>query len=347
MKIITVGPLWRGSNAGGLFRAFSRQGQIIDIVDEFYFLSLRSKRTLTKIIEKLIRNLQTDEFNNQIKVNLTKFQPDVLFVYKGAFVYPETLDFAASRNIRIALFYPDVSMTFHGGNIPKCLPKYELIFTTKTFGINDLKDNFGTNRAVFVPHGFDPEIHRKIKVEDRDSALYACDASFIGTWSPKKEKYLAGIKAALPNLSLRIWGNQWSKSNSPILASSIMHKEVLGDLYAIAIRASKINLGILSERVEGASSGDLITSRTFHIPGCGGFMLHERNEESVLYFDEGTEVGFFDGEEELVEKVRYYLANEQERLQVAEAGYQRALRDHSLDERAKTVLMHMEQLLKP
>ena len=345
MKILAVGPLFRGSNAGGLFRAFSRSGQIIDIVDEFYFISMRGKRLVTKIIEKFVRPIQTVEFNDQIKSSILKLQPDVLFIYKGAFVYPETLDFAKSRGAKLVMFYPDVSMTFHGGNIPKCIPKYELIFTTKTFGKGDLQEKFGVNCGVFVPHGFDPEIHRKLPISRRDHEMFDCDASFIGTWSPKKERFLAALKEAVPHLDLKVWGTQWSKSKSQALEKSLMHKDVFGDLYALAIRCSKVNLGILSEKVAGASSGDLITSRTFHIPGAGGFMLHERNEESVLYFDEGTEVGFFDGEAELIEKVRYYLKNEDERLTVAEAGHGRAVKDHSLDARAHTVLGHMEQLM--
>ena len=112
----------------------------------------------------------------------------------------------------------------------------------------------------------------------------------------------------------------------------------MGDLYAVAIQCSKINLGILSEQVTGASSGDLITSRTFHIPGSFGFLLHERNEESVLYFKENEEAGFFDGPEELVQKVSYYLEKSGLREQIRLSGYIRSLREHSLDERAKTVI---------
>ena len=66
MKILAIGPLWRGSNAGGLFRAMSREGCLIDIVDEFYFISLQTKTKLNKILERVIRPLQMAEFNNVI-----------------------------------------------------------------------------------------------------------------------------------------------------------------------------------------------------------------------------------------------------------------------------------------
>jgi len=343
MKILAVGPLWRGSNAGGLFRAMSREGCLMEIADEFYFISLQTKRKLTKILERLIRPLQFDEFNNAIKKKITVFKPDIVFVYKGAFVYPETLQFAREKGCKLVLFYPDVSMTAHGNNIPRSIPLYDLIFTTKTFGITDMKAKYGVNNAYFIPHGFDPEIHRQIPLSEENKKSFGCDVSFIGTWSPKKEAWLTVLKEKCPDIDLKIWGEQWFKANSPVIKSCIQNTAVLGDLYAIAIQCSRINLGILSEQVSGSSSGDLITSRTFHIPGSSGFMLHERNEESVLYFEENKEAGFFSGADELVTQVKFYLGNDQLREQIRRAGYERAKKDHSLDDRAKRVISLMKE----
>ena len=350
MRILAIGPLWRGSNAGGLFKALSRQGCLLEVVDEFYYISLKTKKKTTKIVEKLIRPWQFDEFNNAIIENIKKFVPDVLFVYKGAFVYPQTLQFAKNKNCKLVLFYPDVSMTAHGSNIPNSIPLYDLIFSTKTFGIKDLESKFNVHNSYFIPHGFDPEIHRKLEINDKDKKYFGCDVSFIGTWSPKKEKLLAAIKNSIPAIDLKIWGEQWDKIESPVLKSSIQYAAVFGDLYSVAIQCSKINLGILSEQVKGASSGDLITSRTFHIAGCSGFLLHEKNEESVLYYIENEEAGFFsdyDTDKEgvdLVAKVKYFLSNEALRLKIQNAGYLRALKEHSLDTRAKEILVRINKI---
>ena len=345
MKIFAIGPLWRGSNAGGLFRAMSRQGCLLEVVDEFYFISLQTKSTYTKILERFIRPLQIVEYNNAIKQKILVFKPDILFVYKGAFVFAETLLFARKQNCKLVLFYPDVSMTNHGDNIPKCIPLYDMIFTTKTFGIKDMHQMYGVNNAHFIEHGFDPEIHRKLDISDTERRFFGCDVSFIGTYSPKKESWLALIKESLPDINLKIWGGQWHKSSSPNLKNAIQNTAVLGDIYAVAIQCSKINLGILSEKVVGSSSGDLITSRTFHIPGSHGFLLHERNEESVLYFDEDIEAGFFDGPDELIKKISFFLDNSDIREKIKESGYKRALKDHSLDVRAKNILGYIEKLL--
>jgi len=346
MKILAVGPLWRGSNAGGLFHAMSRAGCLMEVIDEFYFISLQSKNKRTKIFERLIRPMQVTEFNNAIKKKITLFMPDVVFVYKGAFVLPQTLQYAKEHNCRLALFYPDVSMAAHGPYIPKALPLYDIIFTTKTFGITDLATVYGVKNAHFIPHGFDPLIHKKSDISPEDKAKFGCDVSFIGTWSPKKELWLSILKNTLPEIDLKIWGEQWYKAKAPELKKAIQHTAVLGDMYAIAIQCSKINLGILSEQVKGSSSGDLITSRTFHIPGSSGFLLHERNAESVQYFDEDKEAGFFADAVEMTKKVKFFLENDALREKIQEAGYQRALKEDSLDERAKRVINKLSENVK-
>ena len=345
MRILAIGPLWRGSNAGGLFKAISRKGCLIEIVDEFYSISLQTFSKFTKICERIIRPLQVNNYNNIIRKKIDVFQPDIVFVYKGTFVSPEVLIYAKSKGCKLVLFYPDVSVTAHGGNIPKCIPLYDLIFTTKTFGISDMEKAFGVTNTRFLPHGFDPEIHRKLQISEQDRMNFSCDASFIGTWSPKKEKWLGLLKEKCPDINLKIWGNQWDRSSTPILTTSIQGYPVVGDLYAVAIQCSKINLGILSEIVVGASSGDLITSRTFHITGAYGFLLHERNEESVLYYEEDVEAGFFDGPDELAQQVNRFLTDDALRNKIQEAGYKRAQLEYSLDNRAEQVISGMQTLL--
>jgi len=344
MKILAIGPLWRGSNAGGLFRALSRQGCFIEVIDEFYFISLQTKNKLTKILERAIRPRQTEEFNNAIRNKIDIFNPDILLVYKGVFVKPETLTYAKSRNTRLALFYPDVSVTAHGTNIPRSIPLYDLIFTTKTFGIRDMEEKYLVKNTQFIPHGFDPDIHRPLKIGNDVLPVFGCDVSFIGTWSPKKEKWLTYLADHTPGIDLKIWGDQWGNATAPSIKKAIQGRSITGDLYALAIQCSKINLGILSEKVSGASSGDLITSRTFHIPGASGFMLHERNEESVLYYKEDEEAGFFDGPEELTAKVKYFLGNAVQREKIRIAGHKRALTNHSLDARATVIIDQLKKI---
>lgn len=337
--------MWRGSNAGGLFKALSRSGALIEVVDEFYYIPLSASTTKMKVISKILRPLYFDDFNHEIIRAFYRFNPDYVLVYKGAFVFPSTLNFFKSKGVKIINFYPDVSFHTHGNLLHKTLPKYDKIFTTKSFGAKDYEEQLGLHDVVFIPHGYDPEVHKPINKESIP-VDYFCDVSFIGTYSPKKAKILEAISGKFPSINLKIWGTQWEKRTNSLLDQYIQSSGVFGDLYAAAIGASKINLGILSEKVKGASSGDLITSRTFHIPASNGFLLHEKNDESVLYFEENEEAGFFDSINDLLQKLEYFLNNESVRLKIKTAGYQRSLRDHSLDRRAQTVISHINSTFK-
>ena len=67
-------------------------------------------------------------------------------------------------------------------------------------------------------------------------------------------------------------------------------------------------------------------------------MLHERTAELADHYHEGREVACFGSSDELVEKVRHYLDHEEERFQIAQAGYRRCVRDHSLKNRAEVII---------
>jgi spore maturation protein CgeB len=113
---------------------------------------------------------------------------------------------------------------------------------------------------------------------------------------------------------------------------------VNGSAYARALRAARINVAIMSGPVSGASQGDETTTRTFEIPACGGFMLHERSAELQELFEEDREVACFDGVEELTGKIAFYLANPDARERIARAGHARCVPAYSYDARMQGLL---------
>lgn len=76
-----------------------------------------------------------------------------------------------------------------------------------------------------------------------------------------------------------------------------------------------------------------IKGRNFEVPGCGGFLLTGRADDLESYYELGREVAVFSGVADLVQQVHYYLAHEDERLAIAEAGFRRTLREHTYRDR--------------
>lgn len=337
-KISCIGNQWRGSDDGSLFRAFARAGHMIDIIDDKMFIPADVFSNVGKGVRKISLPLFIADYNKIVLSRIRTFQPDIVCVYKGASLEEETLLEIKALDYPVFCIYPDVSIFDHGKRIPKCIPHYDYIFTTKSYGIQDLKDHFNYSSVSLIHHSADPDVHRKLDLSGRNDTGINCDASFIGSHSSKKESVLRELLHSIPSLNLKIWGGHWNKATAWPKVNSIQLQTVLGDGYAYAINSSKINLGILSEAGGKSKSGDLLTSRTFHIPGAGGFLLHERNEEVLEIFKEDVEAVMYAGVEELSDKVSFYLTNASNREKIAQAGHELVMKYHTSDHRVLEIL---------
>lgn len=343
--ILCIGQEWKGSNASGLFYAIgSLPGYMTHIVDVKKHISLSASGTFTKVLNKLIRSAQVYDYNSHIEKLVKNINPDLVFVYKGQYLRPELLEkIKTYYKVPLVLFYPDISYRDQGPYIYETLKYYDSIYSTKSFGFHELDESNIDVPFRFVPHGADTLVHRKLGV--RIPPKFQCDVSFTGSFSKKKMNVISTLDRSLSHsntideASIKVWGNGWVNSMIPdnYKVVKIQGYATAGDSYVASINGSRINLGILYEGSEKTKFYDKITSRTFHIPACGGFMIHERSEELADYFEEDKEIVCYSSNEELSLKCKYYLENENERLKIAQKGYERSQRDHTLIKRAEVI----------
>ncbi len=95
-----------------------------------------------------------------------------------------------------------------------------------------------------------------------------------------------------------------------------------------AIKCAKINLNIsLRSIVNG------IPLRAMDIMGCGGFLLSNYQADFDEFFVAGEDYVYFENEDDLSDKVGYYLANEEERVRIAKNGHAKMAALHTYDKR--------------
>lgn len=115
-------------------------------------------------------------------------------------------------------------------------------------------------------------------------------------------------------------------------------RPVVGDEYAHVISAAKVCLAFFSE-----ANRDRCAYRVFEIPACGGFLLAERTDVMQTLYKEGEEAEYFGCAEELLDKVRFYLAHESARVAIARRGYERCVSSgHDVISRMKQWLKDIE-----
>ncbi len=339
MRLLCVGHTWRGANEGSLFKGLIKNGSIVDLIETNAYFPRSTNNIILKVSDRVLLNQREKAFNKSILDAAELNKPDVAIFYKSVEVLPHTIMCLKERGIFTVNVYPDVSFFTHGNNLIKTIPLYDLIVSTKSFAKKDMMDNFNYDKVEFLPHGFDTELHRRVNITNSLPSAYFSDCVFIGAYSKNKEEYLAHLIKYLPDPSIKIWGSNWEKRSQRMLISEhILGQSVFGDYYSLAIQNSKIALGLLSEKVKGASSGDLITARTFEIPGVGTFMLHQRTPEIQNYFIEDEEIACFDTVDELVDKVSFYLKHADAREKIALKGKERAWRDHTYEKRAQQLV---------
>ncbi len=75
--------------------------------------------------------------------------------------------------------------------------------------------------------------------------------------------------------------------------------------------------------------------RLFEATGVGTCLLTDWKENLNTLFEPDVEVASYRNSRECIEKVKFLLQNEKERLAIAEAGQRRTLQDHTIYKRAE------------
>lgn len=105
---------------------------------------------------------------------------------------------------------------------------------------------------------------------------------------------------------------------------------VIGDDMVSAINSYKIHFN--------CNISNDINYRTFETCGCKTMLLTNYTPGLEKLFNIGEEIVIYESIDDLDNKVRYYLDNENERNKIADAGYQRVKRNHTYFERSKKIV---------
>lgn len=282
-----------------------------------------------KLAWKLGFHLDTEKMNRRIVEKAVDFKPDVIWIEKGNMIWPGTLRklCRVCPNAQL-ISYTDDDM-YNSLNRTWAyrfgVQYYDTVFTTKSYNANaDELPSFGARRVVMVDKAYDPAQHMPVELTAEEHDWLDNDVGFIGSFEQPRADDM--LYLAQNGIRVRIWGNGWGsfdpKERNLIIERSALVNTNNNPLYSKGICATKINLAFLRK-----ANRDLQTDRSTEIPACGAFMMAEYSDEHAALFAEDKEAVYFRSRSELVDKIKYYLAHDDERLRIAAAGRERCLVD--------------------
>lgn len=361
MKILFLGPVSPGQTSLMRMRAFQRLGHEVVGVD-----TVKPWTTATWFRRQWQRRLRrgsvVNEINRSVFTAAEAFRPDLVWAEKQEYLTADTLQRLKRTSGRLAHFTPDPYFTLAWKRTPlmdEAMRHFDILVYCKRYEEQEYRKMGAL--AVYMPLGFCDETHRPLVSAD---PRWRCDIGFLGGWEPRREEMLHRV--AETGFNLKIWGGYWDFLRDgrwtlrrqiilgqlagqdpykirarPVLAKALQGDEVYGDQYAMALTGAKIGVGFLRKVCP-----DQHTTRTFEIPATGSLLLADRTDEHREFFTEGSEAEFFSAEEELIDKVRFYVGNESARLKLAAGGLARCHKGgYSYIRRLEAVLGKIDHLL--
>jgi hypothetical protein len=267
--------------------------------DEFYDFYYRG--VLNKIIYKFNPVFIYQKLNEKLIQQVEQFGPDIVWVFKGMEIFPQTLQLLKSSKVKLVNFNPDHPFMFSGKgsgnkNVFNSIDLYDLHFCYHRQVMKRIEDEFHVPCA-YLPFGYGP-----VEVElpsAQDEILKAC---FIGNPDKKRAHYLQHLIDN--NVPLDVFGNSWRDWLNPRRNTGIF-PAIYGDEFNKIAPLYRVQINIFREHNEGSHN-----MRTFETPGLGCIMVAPDSPEHRGFFKEQQEVFYYVGKEELLDKCMHCISLE-------------------------------------
>jgi len=292
--------------------------------------------------EKFRCGPRVDALNLALLDAVNRRRPDVVVLFRGAQIFPETLMEIQRKGVLVAGYNNDDPLSLQyppyvWHHFVASIQSFDHLFAYRHRNLTDFR-RLGS-RSVSLLRSF----YLRENNFPMPNVTKEVDVSFIGHWEDDGRAMYVKTILTQPEIRFRLWGTRWHlASNAGELCERFGAIQPLRGLsYNEAINRSKISLVFLS-----ALNHDSYTRRCFEIPAAGGFMLAPHTEDLASMFREGVEAEYFRSPDEMIDKIRFYLRRENERMRIAQAGHERLLRDgHEALDRARQMRDEIHRLL--
>jgi spore maturation protein CgeB len=283
------------------------------------------------------------KINKDILKKCLEIKPDLVFIYRGTHVNPNTMKkikekvgckvFGYNNDDPFSSSYPAYFWRHYKNGVKY----YDHIFSYRYKNIEDYKamgyEKVSLLRSYYLNDS-------NFYIEDLPTKQYKCDVVFIGHYEDDGRD--DAIKLLIDNnIDVKLYGTLWNNSKYFRFFEDNLGKIMpLYEDYNLGLNSAKIALVFLSKK-----NNDTYTRRCFEIPATKTMMVSEYTDDLNSVFEQGKEAEYFRDKEELLKKIQYYLCHKDELNTIGENGYQRLIIDgHEVVNRCMEVLKVYEEI---
>jgi hypothetical protein len=286
-------------------------------------------------------NIEYDENSWLMDITLSQicdFKPDILFINDYCTYSPQFINLARRRCKSIRLVVGWCGAPFQSEDLFKA---YDIILTN----IPDFQKKFkkAGHNSILFRHAFANAVLEKIDgAKEKNTAI-----SFIGSIVANKgfhsqRKIL--ITELLEKTPLKIWSND-SAVFEGLDCQKNNGKHKNPGLFGLKMYQQLLRSNIVLNTHIDISEKSANNMRLFEVTGVGSCLLTDYKEDLADLFEADKEVVTYNSAAEAKEKIDHLLSNENLMQEIAKAGQERTLREHTFDHRAEylndIVLTHL------
>lgn len=240
------------------------------------------------------------QINRDLLVRVAAFKPDVIWIWKGMEIFPQTLQAIRQQGIKLVNYNPDhpfihSSRGSGNHNVRTSVPHYDLHFCYHQPLARQL-EQMGLRTAP-LPFGYGYTLEDLAAAEAASEILRI---AFIGNPDTLRVQMIkALLQAGLP---VDVYGHHWER-HLPTSAGLQILGPIYGQDFWVAMRRYRVQLNIFRPHNLGSHN-----MRSFEIPGIGGIMLAPDSAEHRAYFEAEQEVLFYNDTEEVIKMAQYLLS---------------------------------------
>jgi spore maturation protein CgeB len=292
MKVLIIGSNSVFAIENFYARYMKQSGIVVDhYAAQQAFYNYYNQGYIQKLLFRFGLSSIYQQINNAILQKAELFKPDIVWVFKGMEIYPQTLQALRKAGIKLVNYNPDNPFIFTGRgsgnkNVINSISLYDLHFSYN----HEIKEKLITDYKVPVkdlPFGFDISQELYNDCKQTTEIVKPC---FLGNPDEQRVSFLEKIAHKVP---LDVYGNNWERfTKHPNIT---IFPEVSGLEFWKTLRKYRVQINLL--RIHNEDSHNM---RTFEVPAIGGIMLAPATKEHKGFFENEKEVFLYNNIEDCI-----------------------------------------------